>query len=801
MLNEAAELALRRLDDVDGLVDVAGDDQMVVGKYLRSDVDLKQMLAQHDQELMRVKEEYIEEHCKQAERLCSLYVEVTECEEKLLDFEKQINDFQTSLTNTAEDIVVMQQQTVDLVHRIGNRRHVSSKISEVYGALKECEEFCEGIAKRQVDADYLANIRELESKIAFLANNKELENSAVDQEISPKLRAAAHKAGDKLQRYLSKKITALSENMTNITMQQQALQSTGQHAYGFLARYNTPVAQHLLDMYIRIMADVYIKQTRSIMREVLEGRISPQTAVLSHEDAMKILENRDSGSPPGSEVTTKQTIKATMVINRERSLGIEQRVRELMRSRDGTQLREVTINDIVLALRSIDVQYGVVSIDPSQQDSLRETQSYVFRFVRAMAHTSNLTINESKFISEFFHGHCHDSDAEESVTRTVLGKSLQVAETSVKDLLNCPTDRSTTLACLRAVDLVKSLLCQCSNPLPLLLMSVIVELVTGTLRGRIYNTLNADWAILEEASALALIPFKYDATGPLKRLLDADRNFASYIAVHPVIARFASTTGELHVINTYPLAHSRVDGALIKVFDDVVSGMVKNMSFSVMRLIDHLGRRHVNDVAYRVFCIRNLFHVLHRWRSLSAQFAGEREGYSAVADHHREALEANLKTHIAYLIQEEANDSSIGKIFCFAVEAEAALGTDFFRSSDVPTLASLGLPDAINEASTLGTISAFSSGWQDHLLSASQSIEKYFSSQGNQDAPDELEEIASIVLREYFQSLLDSYAKVLAVIKVFYSKNGAIQAKVVGSVALFHEVQKYVSQRRYGEVM
>ena len=54
MLNEAAELALRRLDDVDGLVDVAGDDQMVVGKYLRSDVDLKQMLAQHDQELMRV---------------------------------------------------------------------------------------------------------------------------------------------------------------------------------------------------------------------------------------------------------------------------------------------------------------------------------------------------------------------------------------------------------------------------------------------------------------------------------------------------------------------------------------------------------------------------------------------------------------------------------------------------------------------------------------------------------------------------------------------------------------------------
>lgn len=77
--------------------------------------------------------------------------------------------------------------------------------------------YCEAIRQNEVDDAYLDNLQELGHKLSFLINNKALQHSAVDDEIRPKLIAAAVKAGKKLQRYLSQRIVLLANDMTNIT--------------------------------------------------------------------------------------------------------------------------------------------------------------------------------------------------------------------------------------------------------------------------------------------------------------------------------------------------------------------------------------------------------------------------------------------------------------------------------------------------------------------------------------------------------------------------------------------------------
>ena len=128
------------LEALEGILDASVAHE-VLGKALApkgpgQDVDLASLLQDSEQELAGATETFVEAHCAKLDDICRLYREVSQCETQLKAFEDDISSFQGSLTSTAEDIVRVQARTVEVVHRINNRKAVSEKLKELYEALQ-----------------------------------------------------------------------------------------------------------------------------------------------------------------------------------------------------------------------------------------------------------------------------------------------------------------------------------------------------------------------------------------------------------------------------------------------------------------------------------------------------------------------------------------------------------------------------------------------------------------------------------------------------------------------------------------
>lgn len=154
-------------------------------------------------------EAYLNAYIENAEKICKEYTELTACEAKVVEFETEIVLFQRKLDVTGE-IVLMQEQIEEVLRRKGHRNQVSDSLNEVYSALQEVDSFCDWIVKnhahQKVDEVYLSYLHRLGVKLTFLSRHKALHHSAVDDEIRPKLTAAAFLAGEKILGYIASRI-------------------------------------------------------------------------------------------------------------------------------------------------------------------------------------------------------------------------------------------------------------------------------------------------------------------------------------------------------------------------------------------------------------------------------------------------------------------------------------------------------------------------------------------------------------------------------------------------------------------
>lgn len=154
-------------------------------------------------------EAYIQAQIDNIDKICKEYTELTACEAQVDEFETEIVEFHRALDVT-DAIDLMQEQIEEVLRRKRHRQQVSDSLNEVYSALQEVDSFCEWIvknhARQQVDETYLSYLRRLGVKLTFLSRHKALHHSAVDDEIRPKLTAAAELAGNKILQYMATRI-------------------------------------------------------------------------------------------------------------------------------------------------------------------------------------------------------------------------------------------------------------------------------------------------------------------------------------------------------------------------------------------------------------------------------------------------------------------------------------------------------------------------------------------------------------------------------------------------------------------
>jgi hypothetical protein len=638
---ENAELALYRLEEIDELLGGATGEEddshaATLAQYLRSGQDLESTLRQHDQQLKDLRDAYIKANMAQAESIAQLYHEFSACEQHVVDFDEEILSFQRKLEGNANDIVFMQQQTDGLVRKVNNRRQVSNKINEVYSALQKCDSFCDVISNKDVDANYLANLRELDRRLAFLSGNKALQHSAVDNEIRPKLTAAALKAGDKLQRFLTKKIIALTEDPAHTAEEQQNLEQSAQFAFRFLQLYNPPVAKEVTKLYVKYMSDFYVKQFRvflSQFSEASEVHADPLEPLVSADEVRDIMSNRDSGSPTGNQVNpVAVNFPGRTLARRERSVSQHMRgFTDLITSAGGVSkaeslrlLRAATFEDTVKAVNSLGVRYGKLHVDDAIAAQLDQCNSWVWQFVRCFQSLVNSCESECGFIGNFF---CVAGDVEggedytnaERIARAVLGRAVSNVETSIIEDLPLVMERAEVLAGLRVLESVKQHLCTSLDPIPLLFLSGVLEMSKAALRNSLRTAFKNDDLALAFLPTLKLSPFyRAPANGAAWVEVSGNKAYCATLGPHPLVYRVCGVLSQLEYLNTAAVKSAAFSGDTQRAFEPAVATFVKNALANMMSFIQQLKQRHPSALAQQVFACVNVYTVLATWRELTS---------------------------------------------------------------------------------------------------------------------------------------------------------------------------------------
>ncbi|KPA82338.1 hypothetical protein ABB37_03428 [Leptomonas pyrrhocoris] len=640
---ENAELALYRLEEIDELLGGATGEEddsqsATLAQYLRSGQDLESTLRQHDRQLGDLRDAYIKTNITQAEAIAQLYHEFGACEQHVVDFDEEILSFQRKLEGNANDIVFMQQQTDGLVRKVNNRRQVSNKINEVYSALQKCDSFCDVISNKDVDANYLANLRELDRRLAFLSGSKALQHSAVDNEIRPKLTAAAHKAGDKLQRFLTKKIVALPEDPARTAEEQRNLEQSAQFAFRFLQLYNPPVAKEVKKLYLKYMSDFYVKQFRHLLSQFSEAselHADPLEPLVSAEEVQDILSNRDGGSPSGNQVNPANVnFPGRTLARRERSVSQHMRgftdfVASGITGAASTaeslrMLRPATFEDTVKAVNSLGVRYGKLHVDETVATQLDQCNSWCWQFVRCFQTLVNSCESECGFIGNFF---CVAGDVEggedyenaERIARAVLGRAVGNVEASIIDDLPLVMARAEVLAGLRVLESVKQHLCTSLDPIPLLLLSGVLEMSKAALRNSLRTAFKNDNLALAFLPAVKLSPFyRAPAGGAAWAEILGNKAYCATLGPHPLVYRVCGVLSQLEYLNTAAVKSAAFAGDTQRSFDPAVATFVKDALAYMMSFIQQLKQRHPNALAQQVFACVNVYTVLATWCELTS---------------------------------------------------------------------------------------------------------------------------------------------------------------------------------------
>lgn len=457
---------------------------------------LSNKYSQQTAEMEKAYVDYIQAHVDAVDSMCQLYREYTACEARVIDFETEIIAFQRQLRDT-DDIVMIQQVIEDLLLRIKHRQAVSGALSEVYSAVEECDAFCQHIlsssAKRQqpVNDVYLSHLHRLGVKLNFLSRHKALRNSAVDDEIRPKLTAAAAQAGDKLYHYMSDRIQRLelgrgpsssepppgvveASRFSSITELHDSLRQEDNFGFTFLKLYNPSVAKRIVQLYIRHAAAYYAFQFDKGLHRLVEPGQRPPTG--------------SSGNPFSRALSlSPSTIEDSFTIWQTGEMPNEQF--SLLVSNAEDRLEAVVYLQI---LHRIYLKYGALhfsSEEGSDKEKNRKSIRWLTSFVKAFLLIVKSCSSECEFIAQFFclaeteNGAVEDYNDAEKVCKLVLEHLMGRVEASMASI----TKRSFTsplevLSALRVVDLCKERVCISQDPIPLLLLSGVFEYVKANLR-------------------------------------------------------------------------------------------------------------------------------------------------------------------------------------------------------------------------------------------------------------------------------------------------------------------------------
>eukprot|EP01060_Flectonema_neradi_P040196 TRINITY_DN906_c5_g1_i1.p1 TRINITY_DN906_c5_g1~~TRINITY_DN906_c5_g1_i1.p1 ORF type:complete len:894 (+),score=165.28 TRINITY_DN906_c5_g1_i1:171-2684(+) len=578
----------------------------------------------------------VEDYVANAELFSRLFSDITNCENMLDGIREVVWGFRQHLGSITGDIKTLQQRSADITDRLRNRElallHLSPVLQKIDvispSWIKQIESTpIEAPGKsvekqKEVDMAFLGAVRQLDEKINFLAEDPNLQDSSMQQQLYPQLLATASKISGKLHSFLQTKLESLKED-TNIVIQQQSIAHRCSFAFRFLKQFNTSLADQLVEQYLENMNKVFARQLKRKQTETLTGEVKlPRPDLVVPKDTFDPRKGTEHG---GVKLITKLAGIASSKIEHK---------------------THVPFRDRVKILQAIIPDGDQLILDPSIM--VQQPRTYVEDFTRLNAALINMAVHEASFISEYF---SYPPTRRELILTAVFEKAFAYARDKSSEYLSLSaSDPIGIMLLLRISECLFSHLLphkegEASDGMqsqlvtsrastapvstsgegiaqrsksrnfrpPKFLVSHLKD-IQARLWGLYGECIAANVQSVNEASEINFQRRQCKAKGATTaaEMIELDHTLTTSLTTHTTIRRYIDLACDLYNINTTPMIGSRVsggaDGCLI--FSDAVVADLKVLRDGALKLLEVLSRRFASSTLISISAINNLYSIV-----------------------------------------------------------------------------------------------------------------------------------------------------------------------------------------------
>lgn len=286
------------LEEVDSHIQANLEDK-VVQEALKNGVDLREYSQQVEDELKKAENSCINDFIRESQNIAALHHEIVDCDHILERMESMLISFQDDLGSISNEILSLQQQSVDMSVKLKNRQAVRGELTQFVDEVVVPEAMLDVIFDTPVSEPvYLEQLQNLEQKIEII-KDPSFGDTRSCIELKDTIEKAKIKAIGKTREFLLEKINAFRKPMSNFHIPQEMIVKH-KFYYKFLVTNNREVAKEVRDHYIDTLSKIlfsYFKSYAGRLMKLLHEEPPTQDDLLGVDDSVSQSKGFFSSKP------------------------------------------------------------------------------------------------------------------------------------------------------------------------------------------------------------------------------------------------------------------------------------------------------------------------------------------------------------------------------------------------------------------------------------------------------------------------------------------------------------------------
>ncbi|XP_023342298.1 vacuolar protein sorting-associated protein 52 homolog [Eurytemora carolleeae] len=234
----------------------------IIKEALSSGLDLREYSKKVEKELESAEHASIGDYIAESGNIAALHNQISSCDGILARMEGLLTAFQTDLGSISNEILSLQQQSVEMNLRLKNRQAVRGELSQFVDDMVVTEQMISTILEVPVtETQFYEQLHILNHKIAFL-NEQSFRDAKSCVDVKDVIEKLKIKAVAKIREYFMLKINQFKKPLTNYQIPQSGILKF-KFYFQFLQAVNREVAKEIRDEYTDTMSKILFSYFKS----------------------------------------------------------------------------------------------------------------------------------------------------------------------------------------------------------------------------------------------------------------------------------------------------------------------------------------------------------------------------------------------------------------------------------------------------------------------------------------------------------------------------------------------------------